>query len=181
MKKALIVVDVQNDFLPGGSLAVPHGDEVIPVINNLIENGGYDEIIYTMDWHPENHCSFSTWPVHCIAYSHGAQLNEGLILQDPYNFIHKGESLEVDSYSGFFDNDGVSKTQLDDFLKSKQIEEVDIVGLALDYCVKFTALDAIKLGYKTNVILEGTEAIGEIDPIVDELIKAGVEVLTEIE
>ena len=177
MKKALIVVDVQNDFLPGGSLAVSEGDQIIPEINKLIEEEKYDLVVYTQDWHPAEHCSFTTWPAHCIQDSVGAQLNHLLTKVEPLNLIRKGENKEVDSHSGFFDNDGVTKTQLEDLLKEKKIKKVYVVGLALDACVKLTALDAIKLGFKTNVILKATKAIGKVKPILKELRAAKIRIV----
>jgi len=181
MKKALIVVDLQNDFLPGGSLGVTDGFRIVPVINSLIEYGKYDEIVYTQDWHPEEHCSFKIWPAHCVQNSNGAELYQNLIIRAAAPFILKGENKEVDSYSGFFDNDGVTKTKLEEFLRSKQIEEVHIVGLALDYCVKFTALDAVKLGFNTAIILSGTKAITEdTEPILSELSHAEVKLIANI-
>lgn len=182
-KKALILVDIQNDFLKGGSLEVPFGNEVIAVCNELMLSQEFDLIVATQDWHPANHSSFKQnspegiWPVHCVQDSFGAllhkNLNRGIDV-----VIKKGENPLIDSYSGFFDNDKTSATDLDNVLKVNHIKEVIVVGLALDYCVKFTALDAVKLGYKTSVKLSATRAVNlspmDGDNAIKELQQAGV-------
>jgi len=150
MSRALIVVDVQNDFVTG-SLAVPGAKEIIPIISYIISRGNYKQLVETLDCHPEKHISFKQWPVHCVKNSIGAlsALKEVYI---PLS-IFKGTDINVDSYSGFFDNEYKSGTRLEERLRSVgDVDELDIVGLATDYCVKFTALDAIKLGYRTNVL-----------------------------
>ena len=184
--KALIIVDVQHDFLPGGSLAVKDGEQVIPVINRLIER--FDLIIFTRDFHPADHKSFASqhegkevfetidlggqqqvlWPDHCVQGTRGSDIHEDLMgnpaLKDKQVYIFKkGMDSEVDSYSGFYDNGkygeaGVS-TGLTEFLKEKGVDEVFLTGLALDFCVLWTALDAKDEGFKTNVILSATRAI----------------------
>lgn len=166
MKKALILVDIQNDFCKDGSLEVPQANEIIEKVNKHMNENKYDLIVATLDWHPENHSSFITnnpktgiWPVHCVEDSLGALLNKDINSSKIDAFVTKGTNPEIDSYSGFFDNDQKSKTELDDLLKNNSITSVDIVGLALDYCVKATALDAQKLNYKTTVILEATKAV----------------------
>ena len=179
-KKALLLIDIQKDFCPGGALAVAKGDEVVAVANTYIEqyNKTNDLIVATQDWHPANHKSFASnhpdkklfdfiqlnglgqvlWPVHCVEHSIGAEFHQDL-LPIPCVFC-KGEDLEVDSYSGFFDNGKRNKTQLDAFLKENGVCELDVMGLATDYCVKFTVLDALELGYKVNVIKAGCRAVG---------------------
>ena len=164
--KALIIVDIQNDFLPNGSLAVPNGDLVIPIINKLQDK--FDLIIATQDWHPNNHLSFASnhknknpfevvdlyglkqvlWPNHCIQGTEGA------------NF-RKGMDKTVDSYSGFFDNGRKTNTGLSGYLKDKGVDEVYICGLAADYCVYYTAKDAKHEGFETYYIVDATKAISE--------------------
>ena len=178
MKKALIIVDVQNDFCEGGALAVPGANQIIPYINLLMEENEYDDIILTQDWHPENHKSFAStndkkegetiilngipqfmWPDHCIQGTFGAEFHKDLNLEKVTHTIQKGTDVEFDSYSGFQDNNGKVKTGLDDYLKYHDIELVEIVGLALDYCVKYTCLDAAQLGYVTCLHFNGTRAV----------------------
>jgi len=162
MNKALIIVDVQNDFVTG-SLAVSNAKQIIPIIIWMVANVPYPRIIETFDWHPENHISFQQWPKHCVQNTAGA--NSALkdikfTLNSFRSFIFKGKDINVDSYSAFFDNDHKTSTNLDSLLREAKIDELDIVGLATDYCVKFTALDAIKLGYKTNVLLFACKGVG---------------------
>ena len=174
---ALIIVDVQNDFLPGGALAVGKGDEVIPVINKVQDK--FDLIVATQDWHPANHGSFAAnhagkkvgesinlngldqilWPVHCVENSIGADFHKSLDKQNWREVFKKGSNPEVDSYSGFFDNGRKEKTGLGDFLKANGIENVFVTGLAADYCVKFTVLDALDLGFNTYLIADATKGV----------------------
>jgi len=174
---ALLIVDVQNDFLPGGALAVSDGDEIVSVINKLQEK--FDFIVATQDFHPADHGSFAAnhegknvyeeielngltqtlWPVHCVQGSLGAEFHEEL---NPINWIaifQKGKNPEVDSYSGFFDNARKANTGLGDFLQNEGIMNVFVTGLAQDYCVKFTALDSVSLGFKTYLITDATRAV----------------------
>lgn len=191
-KQALIIVDAQNDFMPGGSLAVPNGNEIIPVINALLPN--FELIIFTQDWHPENHKSFASqhkdkkvydkinlngldqilWPDHCIQNSYGANIHKeidlGKITGNFYIF-KKGMDPEVDSYSGFYDNGKKNSTGLAEFLKERDVKTVNIVGLALDFCVAYTAIDAASEGFKTFVIADGTRAITKSDKEMNELFK----------
>lgn len=178
MKKALIVVDVQNDFCEGGALAVPHANEVIPYINMLIQDNQYDQIVFTQDWHPADHKSFASnngkkvgetinpngipqfmWPDHCVQGSKGAEFHPDLHVPENAHIIKKGTNTEFDSYSGFQDNNHFMKTGLEDFLKYHEIQLVEIVGLALDYCVKFTCLDAVQSGFITCLHFHGTKAV----------------------
>lgn len=178
MKKALIIVDVQNDFCEGGALAVPNANEIIPYINLLTESTDYDEVILTQDWHPADHKSFASnngrqvgdtiilnevpqfmWPDHCVQNTFGAEFHKDLNMEKVTHIIQKGKNIEIDSYSGFQDNNHFMKTGLDDYLKYHDIQLVEIVGLALDYCVKFTALDAVRNGYITCVHFNGTRAV----------------------
>lgn len=195
--KALIVVDVQNDFCSGGSLAVPHAEEIIPVINDLMKN--YQLVIATKDFHPTNHKSFASnnnrqvgeiielhgisqmmWPDHCVENTKGSELHKKLDKRIHYE-VKKGMNPEIDSYSGFFDNDKKSETELNKILLDKGVNELTIVGLALDYCVKATALDAKKLGFKTTVLTSATKPVNlnpnDGDLAILELRQAGVLVL----
>ena len=156
--KALLLIDLQNDFMPGGALEVPHGDEVVSLANQLQDH--FDLIIATQDWHPENHSSFHIiWPPHCIQHSYGAALFSDLNQTKINKIIYKGENPDIDSYSAFFDNDHQHKTKLDGYLKNKNIIELYILGLATEYCVKFTVLDALSLGYKVSLITDACRGI----------------------
>lgn len=178
MKKALIIVDVQNDFCDGGALAVPGANEVIPYINELMKDNQYDQIVLTQDWHPADHKSFAStngkkvgdsinlnglpqfmWPDHCVQGTFGAEFHADLDRSKVTNIVQKGKNAEFDSYSGFQDNNHFMKTGLEDFLKYHDIQLVEIVGLALDYCVKFTCLDAVQAGFITCLHFNGTKAV----------------------
>jgi len=195
-RTALIVVDVQNDFLPGGALAVPHGDEVIPVINRLAR--GFELVVATQDWHPPNHLSFAAnhpgrtvgevveldglkqvlWPVHCVQGTPGAELAAGLDSARIAHVVKKGTDPRVDSYSGFFDNGRRRDTGLNRWLRSQGVERVVVTGLATDYCVKATALDAAELGFETTVVTDACRAVNlspdDEQQALDELQAAGV-------
>ena len=173
-KDALIIVDVQNDFCPGGTLAVKNGDKIINQINNIQKYFNY--IILTQDWHPKDHTSFSTtnpekkifttkkmpygdqviWPPHCVIGTRGAEFHKNLNTNKANFIIRKGFRKEIDSYSGFYENDRSTSTGLDGILKNLKIERVFVVGLALDFCVQFTAIDSVNLGYETFVIEDAT-------------------------
>lgn len=201
MKKALIVVDVQNDFCEGGALAVPEANSIIPYVNLLMEDSTYDEIILTQDWHPANHKSFASnngkkvgesielngysqfmWPDHCVQGSFGAEFHKDLNLEKVTHIVQKGKNSEVDSYSGFQDNNQLVKTDLEDYLKFKDIELVEIVGLALDYCVKFTCIDAANAGFITCLHYKGTKAVnvkpGNDKDAIIELLENNVTILS---
>ena len=208
MKKALIIVDVQADFLPGGSLAVGEGDQVIPYIVELMDGEqSYELIVATQDWHPPGHGSFASahpgakpfelgelngleqvfWPDHCVQGEEGARIHPHLMQTlisitetgQRSLIIKKGQHHEVDSYSAFFDNARRHDTGLHRALQSYEISAVDIVGLAFDYCVKFTALDAASLGYSTTVLLQGTRSVDPTtsEATITELEAAGVRCL----
>ncbi|MFW2368660.1 MAG: bifunctional nicotinamidase/pyrazinamidase [Desulforhopalus sp.] len=190
--RALLVVDVQNDFCPGGALAVKDGDTIVEGINRVAQK--FDIIVTTQDWHPQNHGSFASnhsgakpfdmgtlsgrdqvlWPDHCVQDSSGAEFHPELQVNGR-NFV-KGTNPEADSYSGFFDDDGTS-TGLDGYLKSKNVTEVYICGLATDFCVKFTGLDALKQGYKTVVLEDLCKGVNmdpaDSDKALNELKHAG--------
>lgn len=193
--KALIVVDVQNDFCPGGSLAVSGGDQVAPFINRIREN--YPLVVFSQDWHPAAHKSFSSnnpgssvgefiklggqdqimWPDHCVQGSPGAEFHQELEVRPEDPVVRKGEHSDVDSYSAFFDNDHKQETGLRALLEERGVSEVDVVGLATDYCVKFTVLDALELGLHVGVPREGCRAVnlqpGDGDKAFDEMETAG--------
>ncbi len=195
---ALILVDLQNDFLPGGALAVPRGDEVIPIANRLVGHFGF--VVATRDWHPPDHSSFASqhpghavgdvievggvaqvlWPDHCVQGTKGAELAAALNDAAISEIVTKGTSRDIDSYSGFFDNNQRQATGLLDILQRSGVTRVHVMGLATDYCVKFTALDALKLGFETNLVLEGCRGVdltpGDSDRAIDEMRAAGVSV-----
>ena len=197
--KALILVDIQNDFLPGGALAVPQGDEVIPVANQL--QAKFSLVAATQDWHPPNHGSFAAnhpgkkvfeqtelgglrqtlWPVHCVQDTPGADLAAGLNRERIARIFQKGTDPAIDSYSGFFDNGHRRATGLDEWLKSKGVIDVYICGLATDYCVKFTALDAVSLGFKTHLFEDASRGVNlrptDVQAAISEMQRAGVDIL----
>ena len=178
-RSALILVDIQNDFLPGGALAVPDGDSILEAVNALARHP-FRAVIATQDWHPSHHCSFSSqggpWPVHCVAGTHGADFPEALTPEPITHIIRKGVLQERDSYSGFLDNDRATSTGLDGLLKGLGIDHVVVCGLALDYCVMATALDAVSCGYQTDVVPEACRGIST-DPTatLEKLEKQGVQ------
>ena len=177
--KALIVVDIQNGFVANGALAVPRGEEIVALVNDLQASHFFDIIVATQDWHPANHGSFAAnhlnkkigeiidfnglsqilWPVHCVQYSEGAALVSDLETKHIDKIFYKGTDENIDSYSGFFDNGHRKQTGLADFLKRNKVSNVYIVGLATDYCVKFTALDAKSLGFETYLIADACRAV----------------------
>jgi nicotinamidase/pyrazinamidase len=197
--KALILVDIQNDFLPGGTLAVPDGDQAIPVVNRLQQK--FDLVVATQDWHPPGHGSFAVnhpgrelgdvveldgrtqilWPVHCVQDTRGAELAAELDTRRIARIFRKGTDARIDSYSGFFDNGHRKATGLGDFLQQQGVDEVYIAGLATDYCVKFTALDSQQLGFQTHVIEDACRGVdiksGDVERAIDEMRAAGVAVV----
>ncbi len=201
--KALIVVDIQNDFLPGGALAVNEGDEIIPVVNDLMKK--FELVVATQDWHPAGHGSFASnhegkkpgdiielnglqqilWPDHCVQHTHGAEFGAGLNTCYFQKVIQKGTDPMIDSYSGFFDNGKKKETGLDECLRSNNVDEVYIVGLATDYCVKYTALDAVNLGYATSVIANATRAVnledGDFYKALHEMKDKGIHIIQSAE
>ena len=194
--KALIIVDPQRDFMPGGNLAVKDGNKIIPYINKIIEN--YPLVIVTLDSHPKNHGSFASnndvepftvgelngllqvfWPDHCIIGTEGHQIHKNLKHTKAKNLvvITKGTDPEVDSYSAFYDNGKKNKTELSDILKEHSVNEIDVVGLATDFCVKYTAMDGISEGFKVNILLDGCRSINkDISKDIEEMKKIGVKI-----
>jgi len=196
---ALIVTDVQNDFCPGGTLPVKEGDQVVSVINRIRDL--FDVVVFTQDWHPNNHVSFASthgrrigdvvdanaipqllWPDHCIQNTKGARLHEGLIVKEDDFIVHKGTDPRVDSYSAFFDNQRDHKTLLDHYLNDKGIRSLFVTGLATDYCIKFTVLDALDLGYAVTVIRDGVRGVdlnpGDVDRAFKEMEETGARIVT---
>lgn len=179
MATALIIVDMQNDFLPGGSLAVAGGDEIIPEINRL--STGYDLVVATQDWHPRSHGSFASqhkgaqpfemgelagmpqvfWPDHCVQGTLGADLTKHLDQERVEAIFRKGTDAKIDSYSAFFDNGRLKATGMEGYLRDRGVDEVHICGLAADYCVLATAKDALSLGFVSVIMKNATKAIDE--------------------
>ena len=153
---ALILVDIQNDFCPGGALAVREGDQVVPVVNRLIPK--FPVVVATQDWHPPNHCSFKIWPPHCVQNTPGAELHPALDKSRITFSARKAFTREADAYSGFSGVDEAGRG-LDDLLRKRGIKRLYLVGLATDYCVRATVLDGLKLGYEVNVITDGVRAV----------------------
>ncbi|KAF0979623.1 hypothetical protein FDP41_001291 [Naegleria fowleri] len=200
IKRALIIVDVQNDFCEGGSLAVKHADEVVPVFNRLRDQVKWDLIVLTQDFHPPKHISFASshnaevfsskvlddgitqtmWPDHCVQGTKGAEFHPDLIVTSSDEIVHKGCNSLIDSYSGFYDNARKNKTSLDDILKKHNISQTFIGGIALDVCVKFTALDSVQLGYDTYLIEDASRGLSpeSVEKALDELRKSNVKIVT---
>jgi nicotinamidase/pyrazinamidase len=201
--KALILVDIQNDFLPGGALAVPDGDTVIPVANKL--QAAFPLVVATQDWHPANHGSFAAnhsgkkvfeqidlnglpqtlWPVHCVQNTRGAELATTLSRERIARVFPKGTDAGIDSYSGFFDNGHRRSTGLGEWLKTQGATEVFVCGLATDYCVKFTALDAAQMGFKTHFIEDASRGVNlrpdDVKNAIDEMKRTGAGVCRSCE
>jgi nicotinamidase/pyrazinamidase len=177
---ALILVDIQNDFCPGGSLAVKEGDQIVPIVNELQKH--FALVVATKDWHPAGHSSFETlWPPHCVQETTGAEFVAGLDTRPVARVFLKGTDMEIDSYSGFFDNEHKRATGLGDYLQERGVSDVTVVGLATDYCVKFTALDAVKLGFRTSVVLDACRGVevheGDTARAIKEMSEAGVNII----
>ena len=196
MKTALLVIDVQNDFCPAGALEVAGGNEIIPYINE--EMAKYDCVVLTQDWHPKGHSSFATshegknplelikmpygdqvlWPDHCVQGSKGAEFHPDLNIEQANAIIRKGSNPRIDSYSAFFENDRKTPTGLDGYFKSLEIEKINLVGLATDFCVNYSAQDAANLGYKVSVLEKMCRAIdlnGSLAAAKSEMQDCGVE------
>ncbi|UWF51756.1 bifunctional nicotinamidase/pyrazinamidase [Pseudomonas sp. N3-W] len=195
---ALLVIDVQNDFIPGGELAVPGGDVIVPLINRLGER--FKQVIIAQDWHPPGHASFAPshpgrkpyeviqlpygeqtlWPIHCVRDTSGAQLHADLHLPHAQLIIRKGCNPDIDSYSAFKEADRTTTTGLAGYLKERGIDTVYLVGLALDFCVMFSALDARTAGFNTFVVMDACRAIdldGSLAAAIDRMQVAGVNLI----
>jgi nicotinamidase/pyrazinamidase len=173
----LVVIDMQNDFCPGGALAVPGGHEIIPVVNRLIS--GFEHVVVTQDWHPADHSSFASshidqapfasvqmhygpqtlWPDHCVQGTAGAEFHQDLDWAKAELVIRKGCRKSIDSYSAFYENDRRTPTGLAGFLRERGLTKLALVGLATDFCVAYSALDAARLGFETTVLLDACRAI----------------------
>lgn len=194
MTHALLVIDVQNDFCPGGALAVPGGDEVVPLINAMMPE--FDAVILTQDWHPAGHSSFASahpgktpmetvemaygpqvlWPDHCVQGTEGAAFHADL-RTDGDLIIRKGFNPRIDSYSAFFENDRTTPTGLEGYLRTRGIDRLTLAGLATDFCVNFSALDAVRLGFDVTVRMEACRGIdldGSLKSAIDGMQAAGV-------
>lgn len=200
--RALLVIDVQNDFCPGGRLAVPDGDEVVPVINATAEH--FEHVLFTQDWHPEGHSSFASthpsmqpfdrieldygeqilWPDHCIKGYEGAAFHSDLNVRRGELILRKGFRKEIDSYSAFFENDHSTPTGLTGYLRERAIDTLYLAGLALDFCVHWSAVDGIKQGFNIVVLEDAARAIdtdGSLDQAMTRMRDAGVVMSTSDE
>lgn len=192
---ALIVIDLQNDFCPGGALAVSGGDEIVPLVNRLA--AAHEHVILTQDWHPKSHSSFASshpgtapfgsielaygtqtlWPDHCVQGTKGAEFHSGLDWTKAELVIRKGFRAPIDSYSAFFENDRKTPTGLAGYLRERGLTRLTLVGLATDFCVAYSALDARKLGFETRVALDACRAIdlgGSLAAAEEQMREAGV-------
>lgn len=199
MNKALLLVDIQVDFCPGGALEVENGHKVVPVANKLSEK--FNLVIATKDWHPANHGSFAAnhpwrkpgqvidlngleqilWPIHCVQETFGSEFAPDLNTDRIQEVFYKGTDPGIDSYSGFFDNGHRRATGLGDYLKERNVKEVYLVGLALDVCIKYTALDAAELGFDTFLVSDGSYAVnvneGDGEKAIEEMKEKGVRLI----
>ncbi len=193
--KTLLLIDIQNDFLPGGALPVPEGDLIVPVVNRLMPQ--FDLVVATQDWHPPEHGSFAAnhpgrtvydsidldglsqtlWPVHCVQNTAGAEFAPGLQTGSIARVFPKGMDPRIDSYSGFYDNGHRASTGLADWLRDRGATELWVAGLATDYCVKFTVLDALKEGFRVHVLTQACRGVdlapGDCDRALAEMQAAG--------
>ncbi len=202
-KKALLIVDLQNDFISGGSLAVHEGEDIIPLVNALLKCP-FDVKAASKDWHPEDHGSFAAvqgkkpgemiqlggldqilWPTHCVQGSHGAEFATGWDTQKIEKVFYKGIDKNIDSYSTFFDNGHLRSTGLLDYLKGKRVNDLYFAGLATDYCVKYSVLDAVKQGFKTFVIADACRGVNlkpnDTRDSLEEMRRAGAQIISSQE
>ena len=198
MTEALIVIDVQNDFCPGGALAVNDGHLIVPLVNTMMSDA--DLVVFSQDWHPLDHSSFSAnhvgknafeqidmhygpqtlWPTHCVQGSRGAEFHADINLNAADVIIRKGMNKDIDSYSAFYENDQTTPTGLTGLLKERNVSSVKLVGLALDFCVAFSALDAVKHGFDVSVAMDACKAIdtqGSLDSAITRMRNAGVRLI----
>jgi nicotinamidase/pyrazinamidase len=197
--KALLLIDIQNDFCLHGALEVKDADAVVPIANRLMPL--FDVVVATQDWHPADHKSFAAnhlwrkvgqvidlnglpqilWPMHCVQNMMGANFHRGLNTEGVHQVVQKGTDAEIDSYSGFFDNGKRKQTEMDAYLKSKGVTEVYIMGLTTDYCVKYTALDAVSLGYNAFLIEDGCKGVNlnehDVEKAIEEMAANGVDII----
>lgn len=198
MTEVLIVIDVQNDFCPGGALAVNDGHLIVPLVNTMMSDA--DLVVFSQDWHPLDHSSFSAnhvgknafeqidmhygpqtlWPTHCVQGSRGAEFHADINLNAADVIIRKGMNKDIDSYSAFYENDQTTPTGLTGLLKERNVSSVKLVGLALDFCVAFSALDAVKHGFDVSVVMDACRAIdnqGSLDSAITRMRNAGVRLI----
>lgn len=195
--KALLIVDVQNDFMPGGSLAVPEGNHIVPVINAIQEH--FNMVVATQDWHPEHHISFAAnhvgksnfdeievhgkpqtlWPVHCVQGTLGADFHPDLDTKKFEAIFRKGTDVGIDSYSAFYDNGHLKSTGLSGYLKEKEIKQLFVCGLASDICVYFSIYDAVKAGFDCVFIEDASKALdhGGFTQIKNKMLALGVKII----
>ena len=202
-RRVLIVVDVQNDFCPGGALQIKDGDSIIPLINRIMDR--FDLVVATQDWHPQNQVSFASnnpgkniydqinisgiaqtlWPDHCIQGTKGAEFHDDLDLSKFCLILRKGMNPLVDSYSAFIENDRNTETGLAGYLKALKVLEIFICGLATDYCVYYSAMDSLRYGFRCNVIIDATRGVdlpeGSIGAVVSEMKNKGISVISSDE
>jgi nicotinamidase/pyrazinamidase len=202
-RRVLIVVDVQNDFCPGGALQIKDGDSIIPLINRIMDR--FDLVVATQDWHPQNQVSFASnnpgkniydqinisgiaqtlWPDHCIQGTKGAEFHDDLDLSKFCLILRKGMNPLVDSYSAFIENDRNTETGLAGYLKALKVREIFICGLATDYCVYYSAMDSLRYGFRCNVIIDATRGVdvpeGSIGAVVSEMKNKGISVISSDE
>lgn len=191
MKTALLIVDMQNDFMPGGALGVALADHLVEMINSLISK--FDLVVASLDWHPADHISFASnhpgkkvgetlqigdedqilWPVHCVNHTFGAELVKGINSDRIKKYFHKGTDKKIDSYSAFFDNLRLKSTGLGEYLKEAEVTDIFLVGVATDYCVLYSAIDAIDLGFSVHLIADACRPIN-LDPHDEELALAAI-------
>lgn len=203
--KALLVVDIQNDFCPGGALGVKDGDQIISIVNRFKESKWFKIVVLSRDWHPKNHLSFASnhpdkkigdvvnvdgipqilWPDHCVQGTKGAEFHKNLIVNPDDRIISKGTEPRFDGYSTFYDLGHRKETGLLKSLKAKQVDEIYICGLATDYCVKFSTFDAIAEGFKVNVILDACRGInlnpGDVEKAISEMKAQGAKIIKSTE
>jgi len=193
--KALVVIDIQNDFCPGGALGVADGDAIIPLVNQLIAD--HDHVILTQDWHPAGHSSFASshpgkaayemiempygpqtlWPDHCVQGSHGGEFHPALVWDKAEMIVRKGYRPGIDSYSAFFENDRTTPTGLAGYLRERGLTDLVLVGIATDFCVAYSALDAVREGFSVTVRLDACRAIdlnGSLATMTEKMREAGV-------
>lgn len=193
--KALVVIDIQNDFCPGGALGVADGDAIIPLVNQLIAD--HDHVILTQDWHPAGHSSFASshpgkaayemiempygpqtlWPDHCVQGSHGGEFHPALVWDKAEMIVRKGYRPGIDSYSAFFENDRTTPTGLAGYLRERGLNDLVLVGIATDFCVAYSALDAVREGFSVTVHLDACRAIdlnGSLATMTEKMREAGV-------
>jgi nicotinamidase/pyrazinamidase len=198
VNNCLIITDIQNDFCPGGALAVADGDKIIPIVNTLARK--FDKVVATQDWHPPGHASFASthnkepydiitideiqqvlWPVHCVTGSFGADFHKDLDLREVDLIIRKGNDLKIDSYSTFLENDKKTVTGLHYYLKGFSIQNLYLCGLATDYCIYYSAMDAKEMGFNVGVILDACRGIdvpaGNIAAAVERMKERGIRIM----